>query len=223
MCSWLTSLRCLQISAYRNSLEAVGHDVEIERAKNLALKRDMVTLKAHAEQVSCNQPAEASWWLIFVMLLCQAIAMRKTLEARIHELEAALAERVKPSKELKEKNEIIRKIKGIFLSLPCCVDCLFHLFRCFSLAAAFARKDREFDELIDVKIALAMEIKVGSLLNVLAFSCPHRWCVRSALCCSAGLPRAAGPRGGPPGHQVAAQEAQAGARAFVADSPAPLR
>jgi hypothetical protein len=38
--------------------------------------------------------------------------MRKNLEARIHDLEAALAERVKPSKELKEKNEIIRKIKG---------------------------------------------------------------------------------------------------------------
>src|SRR5688572_9967654 len=65
------------------------------------------------------------------------MAIRDSLANRIAELEELLkAERLKPSKVVAEKNDVIRRIK-----------------------AAFKRKDAEFDELMDVKIALAMEIK----------------------------------------------------------------
>lgn len=59
------------------------------------------------------------------------------LQKRIVELEDDVkTERAKPNRDLAQKNDIIRRLKN-----------------------AFKRKDEEFDELMDVKIALAMEIK----------------------------------------------------------------
>jgi chromosome segregation ATPase len=64
-------------------------------------------------------------------------AVQITLKNRVKELEDEIeAERARPNKLLAEKNEIIRRLK-----------------------ASFKRKDEEFDELMDVKIALALEIK----------------------------------------------------------------
>jgi hypothetical protein len=70
-------------------------------------------------------------------LSSEQLAIRDSLASRIAELEQQLkAERAKPHQLVAEKNDIIRRIK-----------------------AAFKRKDAEFDELMDIKIALAMEIK----------------------------------------------------------------
>jgi len=64
-------------------------------------------------------------------------AIKTTMKKRIEELEEAVkSEKARPARQLAEKNEIIRHLK-----------------------AAFKRKDEEFDALMDVKIALAMEIK----------------------------------------------------------------
>jgi len=64
-------------------------------------------------------------------------AVKTTMKKRIEELEEAVkSEKARPARQLAEKNEIIRHLK-----------------------AAFKRKDEEFDALMDVKIALAMEIK----------------------------------------------------------------
>lgn len=67
----------------------------------------------------------------------ELLALRDSLATRIAELEEMLRqERSKPNARITEKNEIIRKLKD-----------------------AFKRKDTEFEELMDVKIALAMELR----------------------------------------------------------------
>ena len=78
-------------------------------------------------------------WVFAPYLACSSflIWLRITQKKRIAELEETVQmERARPVRELAEKNEIIRRLK-----------------------AAFKRKDEEFDQLMDTKIALAMEIR----------------------------------------------------------------
>jgi len=105
-----------KIQAYRDHLERAGHELEMAKAQ-----REQAVQEAE-ENKTLREEFEAT---------------RTTLKNRIVELEEAVkSERSRPSRELAEKIEIIRRLK-----------------------AAFKRKDEEFDQLMDVKIALAMEIK----------------------------------------------------------------
>lgn len=105
-----------KVQAYRDHLERAGHELEMAKAQREAAIQEAEENKTLREEFE---------------------ATRTTLKNRIVELEEAVkSERSRPSRELAEKIEIIRRLK-----------------------AAFKRKDEEFDQLMDVKIALAMEIK----------------------------------------------------------------
>lgn len=110
-----------KMHSYRSSLEQLSHELDLERARTKQVLASMSEMKTQ---------------------VAEAMANRRALQQRIAELEQDLrTARDTPNQELREKNEIIRRLK-----------------------AAFARKDREMDELIDVKIALSMEIKAYQTL-----------------------------------------------------------